>query len=69
MTLCGPLSESDVLVIDTDDMTVKIGTENALGQMKELNFPYLKAGINTITFSESTGTLASVCVKAKSRWL
>lgn len=69
VTLCGPLSESDVLVIDTDDMTVKIGTENALGQMKELNFPYLKAGTNTITFSESTGTLTSVCVKAKSRWL
>lgn len=67
--VCGPLCSGEVLSIDTEDMTARIADRNALGQMKELNFPYLKTGINTVTIGEGSGTFDSLTIRARSRWL
>ena len=69
VSVCGPLAGNEVMVIDTDDMTAVVNGRNVLGQMKNLNFPYLKTGENTVTFGEGTGTLKSIRIRAKSRWL
>ena len=74
VTICGPLKKSQTLVIDSDNMTAKLvssdGSENnALGQMKELVFPYLEVGENTITLGSDGGDITSLTINAKSRWL
>lgn len=73
--ICGTLALNDTFIIDVDDLTAKIvssyGTEkNALGQMKKLEFPYLKMGKNTITIGTSGGgSLERLKINARSRWL
>lgn len=74
MEIRGPLSETETLEIDANDMTAKaIGAEgtirNALGQMMRLNFPYLKPGSNTVTIGSDGGKLSLLTVYARSRWL
>jgi predicted phage tail component-like protein len=70
----GPLAEGETMFIKAEDMTARImgadGKEtNALGQMKTLTFPYLKAGRNAVTIGTTKGSLTLLKISAKSRWL
>lgn len=74
VTICGPLADSEVLYLDTDDMTARIVTQvgeqrNALGNMLDFHFPYLTMGENMIALGTNGGTFTSLIVHAKSRWL
>lgn len=74
VTAKGPLADGEVLYLDTDNMTAWIETSagvvrNALGNITELNFPYLAVGDSVITMSTSGGTFSSLTINAKSCWL
>jgi predicted phage tail component-like protein len=74
MEVVGPLLNGETMVIDADNMTAKIvdgfgNTRNALGQMKTLEFPHLKADSNSITIGVTKGSLSLLKINANSRWL
>ncbi len=71
MEICGPLGADDVLVVDTNDMTVisKQTGANALYNMSNFVFPSLRKGTNTITIGVTGGSFAELTVRARSRWL
>lgn len=71
MKICGPLGVSDVLVVDTSDMTVilKQSGENALHNLSNFVFPPLRKGTNTITIGVTGGSFVELTVRARSRWL
>lgn len=70
----GPLLSSEALQVDAAEMTAKAvdaaGRErNALAQLTALNFPYLKAGRNTVTIGVEGGSFTQLKIYARSRWL
>lgn len=74
MGVVGPLFDGETMIIDADAMTAKIvdadgNITNALGQMKTLEFPFLKVGSNAITIGVTKGSLGLLKINAKSRWL
>ena len=68
------LSSDEALVIDTDMMTAYVEDEsgntlrNGLPYLKELNFPTLNVGNNTVSVAASNATFTSLEIEAKSRW-
>jgi phage-related protein len=62
MTYTGTLATSDVLIIDTEYMTAKVGTSNALANYNGV-FPKLQVG-NTAVTADS-----NVTIKWNNRWI
>ena len=71
----GPLSVNDTLIIDTGKLTAKVTDEqgeilrNGLPCLRELNFPILHKGINTVSIGGFGDTLfTELVIQARSRW-
>jgi phage-related protein len=68
------LSLGEILVIDTEKMTayVEDGSglvlRNALPYLKELNFPELRIGENSVLIQAVSGTFSELKINARSRW-
>ncbi len=68
------LSLGEILVIDTEKMTayVEDGSglvlRNALPYLKELNFPELRIGENSVLIQAVNGTFLELKINARSRW-
>jgi phage-related protein len=68
------LSLGEILVIDTEKMTayVEDGSglvlRNALPYLKELNFPELRIGENSVLIQAVNGTFSELKINARSRW-
>lgn len=68
------LTSGETLVVDTDMMTAYVEDSNGdtlrngLPYLKELNFPTLNVGNNTVVVAANNATFASLEIQAKSRW-
>lgn len=68
------LSSGETLVVDTDMMTAYVEDSNGnilrngLPYLKELNFPMLNVGNNTVSVAVNNATFTSLEIEAKSRW-
>lgn len=68
------LASGEALVVDTDMMTAYVEDSNGdtlrngLPYLKELNFPTLNVGNNTVVVAANNATFASLEIQAKSRW-
>lgn len=63
MKYVGSLAAGDVLVIDTEKLTVELNGQNALPSFSGA-FPWLEPGANAVTVSSGT-----VTIRWKTRWL
>lgn len=68
------LASGETLVVDTDMMTAYVEDSNGntlrngLAYLKELNFPTLSVGNNTVVVATNNATFVSLEIEAKSRW-
>lgn len=68
------LASGETLVVDTDMMTAYVEDSNGdtlrngLPYLKELNFPTLNVGNNTVVVAANNATFTSLEIEAKSRW-
>ena len=68
------LAASETLVVDTGMMTAWVEDangnvlRNALPYLRDLNFPALVVGSNTITVAANSATFTRLEIEAKSRW-
>lgn len=68
------LASGETLVVDTDMMTAYVEDSNGntirngLAYLKELNFPTLSVGNNTVVVATNNATFTSLEIEAKSRW-
>lgn len=75
LRIVGPLTETEILVVDTGMLTAKVTDSagntlrNGLPCLQELNFPTLRRGVNTLEISASNDvTFSELYIQAKSRW-
>lgn len=74
LTITGGIALNETLVIDTGKVTAKVvdgdgnTLRNGLPNLKELNFPVLNSGLNTVTISAENATFTELKITAKSRW-
>lgn len=75
LRITGPLSEGEILVIDTGMVTAKVTDSagntlrNGLPCLQELNFPVLRRGVNALQIQTAGGaSFAELRIQAKSRW-
>ena len=70
----GALANGETLIVDTGRLTAKVvdghgGTlRNGLPCLRELNFPILRKGVNTITIQTVGVTFSELRIQAGSRW-
>lgn len=68
------LSSSETLVVDTEKMTAYVEDDNgntlrnALPYLRDLNFPTLAVGDNTVSVAANNATFTELEIHAKSRW-
>ncbi len=68
------LSSGETLVVDTEKMTAYVEDSggntlrNALPYLRDLNFPTLSVGSNTIAVAANNATFTELEIHAKSRW-
>lgn len=75
LRVVGPLSEGEVLVIDTGMVTAKVTDSagntlrNGLPCLQELNFPLLRRGMNDVGIAVAgEAAFTELRIQAKSRW-
>ena len=74
LRVVGPLTSGETLIIDSSRVTAKVINEqgdtlrNGLPCLKELNFPTLKRGANTVDIGVTGATFTDLKIQAKSRW-
>lgn len=71
----GPLSEGEILIVDSSLVTAKVvdgggnTLRNGLPLLSELNFPVLEKGYNTVAVSTAgNAVFTELKIQAKSRW-
>ncbi|GHV35081.1 hypothetical protein FACS18949_12340 [Clostridia bacterium] len=74
LRVVGALAAGETLVIDSGKVTAKVVNaqcetlRNGLPCLRELGFPILRKGANTITISVVGATFAELKIQARSRW-
>jgi len=75
LRLVGPLHDGETLIINTGKLTAKVIDEqgetlrNGLPCLRELNFPILRKGANTIIVAAAGDAIFSeLTIQAMSRW-
>lgn len=74
LVLIGPLGEGETLVIDAGFVTAKVVNSegktlrNGLPCLKELNFPVLYKGANTVRVTVDNAAFTDLHIEARSRW-
>ena len=74
LQVVGPLADGETLIIDSGLVTAKVVNEegetlrNGLPRLKELNFPALYKGTNTVKVAVENATFVDLNIEAHSRW-
>ena len=74
LCVTGPLAEGETLIVDTGRLTAKIVDgqggllRNGLPCLRELNFPILRKGVNTVAIQTCEATFSELRIQAGSRW-
>jgi len=74
LRVIGPLAGGETLIIDTGRLTAKVVDaqgellRNGLPCLRELNFPILRKGANTVTIQAVGATFSELRIQAGSRW-
>ena len=74
LQVVGPLADGETLIIDSGLVTAKVVNEegetlrNGLPCLKELNFPALYKGTNTVKVAVENATFVDLNIEAHSRW-
>ena len=74
LRVAGPLAVGETLIVDTGKLTAKVADgqgetlRNGLPYLRELNFPILRKGANTVTIKTAGAIFSELRIQAGSRW-
>lgn len=70
LTFTGTFATNDIIIIDSDNLTIKLNGVNAMTKITGGDYFNLKPGINAIKYSDASGSRTiKIEVKKRDRWL
>lgn len=70
LTFTGAFAANNIIVIDSDNFTIKLNGVNVMTELTAGDFFNLKSGTNTIKYTDAEGSrTVKIDVKKRDRWL